>query len=278
MARVPDNEPSATSTPETSGALEPALRRLLRPLVRLLIARGIGLPHLTNLLKSVYVEVADDHFRLEAGRITDSRISVLTGVHRKDVKRLRNDIEPPRRGSTGARIIGLWTGSPPYLDRQGGPRPLSREEFEGLVSSVCNDVHPRTFLDEWEQRGFVARNADGGLQLRCDAFVPSKDEEELAFYFGRNLHDHIAAAADNILGRTPPHLERAVFYGGLRPDSVADLKAAARTEAVEAIQRINRLSLEHLERDRDHPDAVARFCFGAYIYDATTEPDGKKPR
>jgi len=278
MGKVADDRPSATPPPESPGTLEPALRRLLRPLVRLLINRGVGLPQLTDLLKSVYVEVATDHFSLQKGRITDSRISVLTGVHRKDVKRLRGEDEPPRKATTGARIIGLWTGSPGYLDGAGAPRPLTREEFEGLVSSVCNDVHPRTFLDEWEQRGLVTRSSQGELQLCCDAFIPSKDEGELAFYFGRNLHDHIAAAAENLLGREPPHLERAVFYGGLRPESVADLKAAARTEAVEALQRINRRSLEHLERDRDHPEAVARFCFGTYIYDDATETDGKRPR
>lgn len=165
MGKGPDDEPLATPAPEAPSALESAIRQLLRPLVRLLIAREVGLPHLTNLLKSVYVEVAAEHFFLKDGRITDNRISMLTGVHRKDVKRLRDDAEPPQKASAGARIVGLWTGSPPYLDAQGNPPALTREEFEGLVSSVCSDVHPRTFLDEWEQCGFVARNTAGGAAV-----------------------------------------------------------------------------------------------------------------
>lgn len=61
-------------------------------------------------------QAASLHFRLEQGRLTDSRLSVLTGVHRKDVKRLREELQAleaaPRTVSPGARIIGLWTGRP----------------------------------------------------------------------------------------------------------------------------------------------------------------------
>src|SRR5262245_30078545 len=66
-----------------------ALTRVLHPLVRLMIARGITFSAAVELLKRVYVEVADQHFRLTDERQTDSRVSLITGLHRKDVKRLR---------------------------------------------------------------------------------------------------------------------------------------------------------------------------------------------
>ena len=64
-----------------------ALKRLLRPLVRLLIAKGVTLPAMIELLKDVYVGVAVHDLESGSKGPTDSRVSVMTGVHRKDVKR-----------------------------------------------------------------------------------------------------------------------------------------------------------------------------------------------
>ena len=68
-----------------------ALRKLLRPLVRLLLSFQVSYPFLSTLLKSIYVDVADQEFSVDGKRQSDSRITLLTGVHRKDVKRLRDE-------------------------------------------------------------------------------------------------------------------------------------------------------------------------------------------
>ena len=83
------DSPATTSNRGTpASSLVAALIRLLRPLVKLLLYHGITYPFLADLLKSVYVEVADREFPVEGKKQTDSRVSLLTGVHRKDVKGL----------------------------------------------------------------------------------------------------------------------------------------------------------------------------------------------
>ncbi|MEL6204443.1 MAG: DUF6502 family protein, partial [Pseudomonadota bacterium] len=62
------------------------LRGLVRPLVRTLISRGVTAPAFYRLLKQVYVEVAHEEFRIDDAPPTDSRITLLTGVHRRDVR------------------------------------------------------------------------------------------------------------------------------------------------------------------------------------------------
>ena len=64
---------------------------LLRPLVHLLLSKQITFPILTTLLKELYVEVASEEFQIEGKRLTDSRINLLTGIHRKDVRRFREE-------------------------------------------------------------------------------------------------------------------------------------------------------------------------------------------
>src|ERR1700704_431682 len=78
---------SRAMTPPAS--LLNALRQLLRPLVRLLTAQAITFPMLPELLKHIYVDEAVRHFGLGGEPPSDSRVSLLTGVHRKDVRRLR---------------------------------------------------------------------------------------------------------------------------------------------------------------------------------------------
>ena len=76
-----------------SPVLLKALDTLLRPLIKLLLSFQITYPQLINILKSIYVDVAESDFKVNGRRQSDSRITLLTGVHRKDVKRLREETE-----------------------------------------------------------------------------------------------------------------------------------------------------------------------------------------
>ena len=87
-------------------ALVRALRRLLRPLVRLLLAKQVTYPFLANLLKAVYVEVAEREFAIAGKSQTTSRLSLLTGIHRKDAERLRLVLW----FAQGSAVSGVGTG------------------------------------------------------------------------------------------------------------------------------------------------------------------------
>ena len=95
-------------------------------------------------------------------------------------------------------------------------------EVEGLVESVSKDIRPRVVLDEWLRLG-VARielvDDQELVRLNVEAFVPASGFDEKAFYFGRNLRDHIATAAGNLAGVDPSRLERSVYYDDLTAES-----------------------------------------------------------
>ena len=105
--------PHSTGPSLDGSKLHAPLARLLRPLVRLLIRSGITFPALIDLLRELYVNVAENEFPLPDKAQTDSRVSLLTGIHRKEVRRLRGAGAPvnmvpaavsaPRRSSRGGR-------------------------------------------------------------------------------------------------------------------------------------------------------------------------------
>lgn len=256
-------------------ALVAAIRRALTPLTRLLIAKAIPFPAVAEILKGVYVAVADNDFPVDGKAQTDSRIHLLTGVHRKDVKRLRHAPgEPqavPKRASLSTQIIARWTTQKAYLDSRKRPRPLSRTgtkgpAFDDLVRSVNTDIRPRVVLDELLRLGIVRLEDDDRIHLVSAAFVPEPGSDDLAFYFGRNLHDHFGAGVHNLLGGDPRFLERSVAYNNLTPEAVDELHRLARELGMEALQKVNERALALQQRDRGSRDAAMRMNFGLYFF------------
>src|SRR5262245_38810287 len=135
-----------------------ALRKLLRPLIRLLLAQRLTFPFFAGLLKEMYVEVALRQLAVDGLRQTDSQVSLMTGVHRKDVRRLRVALPYeetfPAAASRGAALALRWISQPGYQDAEGSPLALPRSagpgepSFDALAESVSKDVRPRALLDE----------------------------------------------------------------------------------------------------------------------------------
>jgi len=260
-----------------------ALKRLLRPLVRLLLSFSVQYPYLANLLKLTYVEVATREFPLEDRPQSDSRISLLTGIHRQDVKRLRgemmSDAPPPPVVSLGAQLVSRWLGEAAYLDAKGRPKPLPRlathggdASFERLVQTVNKDIRPRVVLDEWLRLGVAELDKQDRVVLRTESFVPAHGVEEKLFYFGKVIHDHLAASEHNLTTGQPPMLDRCVYFDQLTEQSAEQLADYARSLAGEAMQALNRRALELQQADAAKPEATNRINFGLYFYRADEAP------
>lgn len=261
-----------------------ATARLLRPLVRLLIRSGVTCPILMDVLRGVYVDVARQMLPDERAR-TDSRLSVMTGIHRKELRRYREagGAPPPQPPALGVQLVARWLGEPGLQDTAGHPLPLPRSapegqpSFESLVAGVTRDIRPRAVLDDWMNGGIVAPDPDGNLVLQSAAFLPKAGSAEQLFFLGRNTHDHLAAATANVGPDRPatPFLDRSVHYDGLSAAAAARLAATAREAAVRMILDVNRQALAIAE----HDDSVTppgthrphRVNLGAYLFEAGGE-------
>ena len=264
-------------------AVVAALRRVLRPLVRLLVGQGITYPFLSDLLKSVYVETAASEFKVGGKLATDSRLTLLTGVHRKDIRRLRRET-PPDAGPTpamtlGTQIVARWLGDPAYHDRNGEPRVLPRtpskggaESFAALVEKVSKNVRPRSVLDELVRLGVVEVDADDRVRLVTRGFIPGKEIDAKAFYFGEALHDHLAAGVHNLSGVRPAWLERSVYYDELSKAAVAELQAKSERLSMQVLQEINRDGMALEARDPPAAGERMRMRLGVFFYAEPVAP------
>lgn len=284
---MPDPAPSPPgAVPPPAAALLRPLARLLRPLLRLLIRSGVTFPVFAELARGLYVELAAEMLSASGAR-TDSRISLLTGVHRKEIRRLRElqDGPPavPPLVTLGSQIVARWLGAPGYSDAAGAPRPLPRSapegepSFEALVAGITTDLRPRSVLDEWLQQGLVRLDAAERVVLEEAAFLPRQGTEEQLYYFARNLHDHIAAASANVAGAAPAFLDRAVHYDRLTPALAARMERLGREAAQRLLVEVNREMLALLEREGEAPPGspTRRVNLGLYLY-AEDEPEARR--
>jgi hypothetical protein len=266
---------TARPTPDTMAA---PLRRLLRPLVRLMIRCGVTFPAAADLLRALYVEVATAE--LGPDKLSDSRVTLLTGVHRKEIRRQRllpADEPPPVLVTRNSQLIATWLGSPEYTDATGHPLPLPRAaptgpSFERLVTSITRDVRPRAVLDDWASQGIVTISPDDEIRLSADAFLPRPGQEEQLFYFARNLHDHIAASAANVLAPgAAPFFDRSLHYDRLTPAAAAELERLGREAGQRVLLELNRHAMALAETEPPPGTPTRRVNIGVYLL-AEDEP------
>jgi hypothetical protein len=256
-----------------------AVRKIMRPLVKFLIANQISYPHLINLLKSTYVDVAEKNFIVEGKKQTDSRINLLTGVHRKDVKRLRseqeNPTERPANISIGAQLIARWVGDKSLLNEDGSPKTLplqdddefSMNSFEGLVANIAKgDIRPRVVLDELMRLDMVELDPDHNVILKTKAFTPNRGQEEKLYFFGKNIQDHLCAGVHNLSGEQPPFFDRSVYYDELSESSIQELNVLADNLGMDALIKMNEKALALQTSDKGGLNARYRMNFGIFNY------------
>ena len=276
------SDPSSPPPDDQTGPPAPiraALARLLGPLTRTAIQFGLTLPNLLPLLKQAYVEQAERHFALSGKGMNDSRVTLLTGVHRKDVAALRHrPEEAPRQAPTPlAQLVSRWSGDPAWRAADGAPLPLPRTgaapSFDSLAESISKDVRPRALLDELLRTGLVREAADGMLILAGRADIPTGDLERLAHYYGRNLADHLAAAGHNLAAPpgAPRFPERALAYDQLSDAAIATLSETAARLGMDMLTQLNEQAIALAASDPPAPGAARRLLAGVYVFAAPDE-------
>jgi hypothetical protein len=270
-----------------SEALFASVAAILRPQAKLLIAHGIPLSTVVEMMKKAYVRVADEEYGIGGQTPTDTRVSLLTGVHRKDVRRIRAegpDEAPVTRGLDAlSEVVTRWISDRRYCGRDGRPRALPRHagdgpghSFDSLAYGVSSDLKPRTILDELERLGIV-RVEEARVVLETEAFIPDRGSDESLHYFGANVRDHILAATHNICGQTPPMLEQSVFSEALSPESANELLHLSRELWSEMLKRMIRRTAELEIRDAAAGRATQRINLGVYFHSETRPPgDGAR--
>jgi hypothetical protein len=252
--------------------------RVLQPLVRLLVKNGVTYPVFAAACKRVFLAAAQQELAAREMPATDSAVSLLSGVHRRDVRTLTRGAapassEPPVLG-LAAQVVARWMNDPAYAGAGGSRRMLPKSgpapSFDTLVAGVSSDVRAKAVLDELLRLGVVSESGENGDSLVLDqsGFAPRGNFTEASWLAAQNLHDHAAAMVANLHGEAN-FPEQAVFVDEitaasaeqLRQVSVAAWKAAFKTVMEQAQQRFDADAAQAAPEERRH-----RARFGVYFF------------
>lgn len=263
-----------TDKPNAQKGLAVAVRRLLRPLVRLMLRYGVPFGAFSDLAKQVYVDVAMSEFDVPGRKQTVSRTSVLTGLSRKEVSRVLklDDGEEEvtsSRYNRAARVIAAWVRESQYTDEAGNPRLLeidSDDGFAGLVKKYSGDVPPRAILDELLRVGAVEMVGKDQVELKARSYIPEAGEAEKMHILGQDVAGLISTIEHNLQPESQPFFQRKVYYDNLPDEVMEELKKLTREQGQALIESLDHWMSQHDRDDNPGIGGTGRNRAGIGIY------------
>lgn len=273
--------------PRITHALSAAVVTLLRPLVRLLLRSGIPYATFADLAKRVYVDVATEEFGIPGRKQSKSRVSIITGLSRKEVLRVKrlpdpDDLGALQRYNRAARVISGWVRDHLFTDKTGNPIDLPFDgenvSFIRLVRSYSGDAPARAVLDELFRVGAVERRPEGKIRLLERSYVPKKGEVEKIGILGTDVSDLISTIDHNIRHADTPFFQRKVCYDNLPSEALPSLKKITGERAQALLEYLDR---QLSKKDRDlNPLAGGtgrkRAGIGIYYFEADCSGGSKE--
>jgi len=261
-------------TQKVTQALSAAILRMLRPLVRLLLRNGISYGTFADLAKSVYVDVAEKEFNVPGRKQSVSRVSVLTGLSRKEVSRVQS-IEIPddesllQQYNRAARVISGWLRDEQFTDSHGKAAVLPLEgknSFAELVKAYSGDMPSRAILDELVRVKAVELK-DDHVCLLTHSYVPAEGEQEKLNILGTDVALLIKTIDHNLESKQQePYFQRKVAYDNLPEEVLPQLRELSREKSQELLEEINRYLVKHDRDSNPQSNGSGRKHAGLGIY------------
>ena len=197
-----------------------ALCEMLVPIVRFALARSLKQRDVLEYLKLAFMQVAKEELERLGKTHTASKLSVMTGIQRREAARLLKESPAIKRDQdVMARVVGLWQGGSEYLDEHGKPKVLELKSrsgaFADLVSNVSTDLNPYTIQFELERMGVVEVN-DQKLRLVRPGYEPSGNLEEGLRLLSGDAKDLYHSVNENLFKKpTTPNLHIKTEYDNI---------------------------------------------------------------
>jgi len=265
------SKPSATTS---------LMKKVLRPLVRLLLRNGVAYADFSDVARRVFVEVASEDFGLPGRKQSVSRVSVLTGVNRKEVKRLLEEPEQPeditKDNNRAARVVSGWMRDKEFKTGKGNsakPKKLDwgnnlEGGFEDLVKRYSGDMTARAILDELLRVGAVSLDKKKTtVTLLANGYVPSGNNEELLRLSGDSIKD-LLSTIDHNLGddKQATRLQLGVAYDDVPTNGVELFRNLSNEKSLELLNELDQFLSKQDRSVNPKVKGTGRYRTGLGIY------------
>ena len=161
---------------------------VMLPIARLLLRSGVGFKEFSEVSRLAFVEVATTDYGLRGRPTNLSRVAAMTGIPRKQVKRLRATGTGLRDGiqvELGLLndVMERWYTDEDYLDSKQRPKLLGMKgtcaSFEKLVKACAADVPAGAVKVELIRFGSAEERPGGRLRALRRGLLPEGLDEKV---------------------------------------------------------------------------------------------------
>ncbi len=266
-------------------ALTAAVLHLLRPLVRVLLRHGMAYDEFAELARRTYVDVAERDFALRGRKQTTSRISVITGLNRKEVARLQalnaqgepGEAELATSLNRAAKVVVGWQRDHAGATPESLPA-LDAAQFAALVRKHSGDMPVRAVLDELRHAGAVSTTEDGRYQLRGEGYVPQTTDSRKITLLGQHAADLLGTIDHNLtVPAEQAWLQQRVFADHIPAQRLQELRTALRDTGLKALSGARELLVANDAGEAPLAPGARRVTLGIY-YSETPASEPQAPR
>lgn len=258
-------------------ALSKAALKLLTPLARVLLRNGVSYGEFAEWAKCAFVRVAHDDFGVSERKPSVSRISALTGLTRKEAKRVleldgNGDHAANERYNRATRVITGWLNDSRYTADDGRPQTLpiegDRPSFTSLVRDYSGDIPARAMLDVLSSAQVIAQQVDT-VKLVKHAYVPGNDPIDLLHILGTDSAELISTIDHNLTAAPiERRFQRKVSNNAVESANLAEFKKISSEKAQQLLEELDAwLSQHEAAKDGTNQEKSTYVSVGIYYYD-----------
>lgn len=278
------------SSQEKETIFQKAVIQMMRPIVKLLVRQNIPFASFMKIVKHLYVYTASEELTLPGKKLSHSRISIVTGIPRKDIKELlqfepATDQSVSYQHNRAARVITGWVKDPEY-QHPDTHEPLQipiesdqqQPSLQNLVAKYSGGVPVRAILDELLRIKAVENKGDHQLKLLTYGYTPGRDEIEKLKVISEEVSTFLKTIQHNIDAPfEDSFLQLSARCDNLPAEIMEELRKTATLKGRDFLQEMAQWMSQY---DRDQNDKVfgtgkKRGIVGVYYFEEDVEENEK---
>lgn len=260
-----------------------AFQLVLRPVVKILLRYGIGFSEFAEAVKTVYVDVGSSEFGIRGRPTNISRVAVMTGLTRKEVRRLRTKIEGGEDSVTVkstpiTEILHRWHAEDEFLDSQGRPATLpfagDTGSFSSLVKKFGGDVPAGAMRTELRRVGSVEENEDGMLSVKLRSFWPADETGKLESALVHHVYPLLSTVAHNTDPANLSNIDAqfAAYSVNIRAEDKPRVRRMCADRLPGIAESFDDLFIAYESRESDkEPESSSPIMVGLYYFEERDE-------
>lgn len=257
---------------------------VMRPIVRILLRYGIGYREFVEVTKTAFVDVASSDFGLRGRPTNISRVAVMTGLTRKEVRRLRDKIASGDsrisvKTTPLSDVLHHWHAQAEFTDSVGQPLTLpfsgGKESFSELVKRFGGDIPAGAMRTEMKRVGAVQEDEDGSLTLVRRSFTSPSDHERLKTLLVHGAYTMLSNIAHNTDSEREggAWAHRIAYTKSLGRDDTGQLRRVARDRIAEFSESIDDIFIayEALHKNNNNEAEKTTVAVGVFYFEEQDE-------